>query len=314
MEQCSDEEERDALAHQLAALFTRVSLSRAPHNGLCAFAGGALPHTILSCCQGTLLGMFSTQSVLPLRSTCRDAVAAVAAHPWEDTATLLAGSVALWRRCFPSARCANAKMWVTFSRERVRCHSLALSDADVQHFAGLQALNMSKARRVTALAPLSGIHTLDLTSCEGLTDDALAPLAGVKRLSLWWCVQLTDACLKHLGGIETLNISRCHLITGAGFARLRGLRHLLLRACSAVPMDALAHLEGIHTLVLEGCKQEFSAEALAPLAGVQRLCMSKCKPSAIAAAQALGLPVTLTPISVPGAFFIEFDDGTSWQM
>jgi hypothetical protein len=68
-------------AAEHAASLARISASRSPQGAIAAFAGGALPHTILSCCQGALLAMFSTQDVLPLRATCRDAVAAVAAHP-----------------------------------------------------------------------------------------------------------------------------------------------------------------------------------------------------------------------------------------
>ena len=42
--------------------------------------------------------------------------------------------------------------------------------------------------------------------------------------------------------------------------------------------------------------------------------MTSCKDSAITAALALGLPVTVTPISIPGAFCIEFMDDTTWQV
>ena len=64
-----------------------------PFDAIAAFAGGALPHTILSCCQGVLLGMFSTRAVLPLRATCRDAATAVAAHPWDDLESTIHGYV-----------------------------------------------------------------------------------------------------------------------------------------------------------------------------------------------------------------------------
>jgi hypothetical protein len=37
--------------------------------------------------------MFSTKDVLPLRATCRDAVVAVAAHPWDDLVTTIHGNV-----------------------------------------------------------------------------------------------------------------------------------------------------------------------------------------------------------------------------
>ena len=99
-------------ASKLAALFSRLSLSRPPHP-IAAFAGGALPHTILSCCSATLLSLFSTRAVLPLRATCKDAVAAVAAHPFEDQSALRRGSAAAWRACFPVARAVNVSRWLS---------------------------------------------------------------------------------------------------------------------------------------------------------------------------------------------------------
>ena len=101
-----------APASELAALFSRLSLSRARHP-LSAFAGGALPHTILSCSSAALLSMFSTRAVLPLRATCKDAMAAVAAHPFEDQSALPCGSAAAWRACFPAARAVNVSRWLS---------------------------------------------------------------------------------------------------------------------------------------------------------------------------------------------------------
>jgi len=71
----------------IQSMFARISSSRQPYNQIGAFAGGALPHTILSSCHGTLLSMFTTWQVLPLRVTCRDSVVAVAARRWEDEIT-----------------------------------------------------------------------------------------------------------------------------------------------------------------------------------------------------------------------------------
>ena len=89
-------------------MFTRISASRGEHP-ICAFAGGALPTTLLSCCAGALLPMLSTAAVLPLRAACKEAAAAVAAHPWEDSETLIRGRVRDWRACFPRARAANVE-------------------------------------------------------------------------------------------------------------------------------------------------------------------------------------------------------------
>ena len=91
-----------------AAMFARLSASRGALGPLCAFAGGALPTTILSCCAGALLPLLSTQDVLPLRAACKEAAAAIAQHPWENSETLIMGCVGAWRACFPRARAA---MW-----------------------------------------------------------------------------------------------------------------------------------------------------------------------------------------------------------
>ena len=86
------------------ALFARLSTSRGALGPLAAFAGGALPATVLSACAGALLPLLSTVDVLPLRATCKEAAAAIAQHPWEDTETVIRGRVRHWRACFPRAR------------------------------------------------------------------------------------------------------------------------------------------------------------------------------------------------------------------
>ena len=123
----------------LPTSFARLSSSLRPQDAICAFAGGALPHTILSCCHGTLLGMFDTQAVLPLRATCSDALAAVAAHPWEDMGTEILGSFAHWRACFPSARCGNVH-WFDWSLGVAR--SAPATEEDFDHLSGLWGLSL----------------------------------------------------------------------------------------------------------------------------------------------------------------------------
>ena len=64
-----------------AEMFARISSSRGAMGLLCAFAGGALPTTVLSCCAYTLLQMLSPAALKPLEATCREAARAVAAQP-----------------------------------------------------------------------------------------------------------------------------------------------------------------------------------------------------------------------------------------
>ena len=64
-----------------AQMFARISSSRGIVGPLSAFAGGALPTTILSSCSYTLLQMLSPSAVKPLEATCKEAARAVAAQP-----------------------------------------------------------------------------------------------------------------------------------------------------------------------------------------------------------------------------------------
>jgi hypothetical protein len=62
--------------------------------------------------------------------------------------------------------------------------------------------------------------------------------------------------------------------------------------CVRVTNAGLAHLTGIHTLDMTFCAQITDA-GLAHLTGIQGLVMRSCTPACIAAAHALGLPVTV---------------------
>ena len=90
----------------IRTMFARISASRNHNNPICAFAGGHLPQTILSSCQGTLLSMFSTKTVLPRRSVCKDIKTAIEQYPWEDKHTVIF-KINSWRECFPKARVAK---------------------------------------------------------------------------------------------------------------------------------------------------------------------------------------------------------------
>ena len=126
------------------AIFSRLSASRNALGPLGAFAGGALPTTIFSCCAGTLLRLLSTGDVLPLRATCKEAATAIAQHPWEDSATLIRGRLRDWRACFPRARAANL---ANESRQGGSLRVSPLADADFVHLAGLRAHEESTRAR-----------------------------------------------------------------------------------------------------------------------------------------------------------------------
>ena len=220
-----------------AAALARVSASRSPQDAIAAFAGGALPHTILSCCQGVLLDMLSTRAVLPLRATCRDAVAAVAAHPWDDLRTVIRGNVGpallppgprtqkgAWRGCFPRARSANVSGYTEKYNPYGRRTQIV--DADFVHLVGLGRLNMSSCTSVTdaAFVRLPGIQSLNMSFCNQstITDAAFVPLAGIQSLCMRGCNQdtITDAAFVPLVDIQRLYMFFCH------YARVSAARAL----------------------------------------------------------------------------------------
>ena len=157
---------------------------------LVPLAGGG-QETLLSEVGFVLLPLFTTAEACALRLVCREFLAAVSEHPWEDRDTVIKGSIAAWRACFPHARCANVQHF-EFSGGLNR-RAAPVVDADFVHFEGLRELYMARCTDVTeaAFVHLRGIHTLDMTLCSqgAITDAAFAHLAGIQRLSIWACRQ-----------------------------------------------------------------------------------------------------------------------------
>ena len=128
-----------------AAMLARLSASRPPGQVITAFSGGPDAHSMLSppSVQHALLGCLTTAAALPLRAACADCRAAVAGQAWEDRGTVIKGSIAAWRACFPRARCANVRMWDYYS---ANLRTTPVVDADFVHFEGLRELNMAGCR------------------------------------------------------------------------------------------------------------------------------------------------------------------------
>ena len=121
------------------------------------------PDSVLSHCSGALLPMFDTAEATVLRLLCREFKEAVAQFPWEDDKTVIRGSVAAWRACFPKARWANVT-----EDEDTDGRESPVVDADFVHFVGLRRVNMSWCMSVTdaAFVHLKGSHTLDMAACD----------------------------------------------------------------------------------------------------------------------------------------------------
>jgi hypothetical protein len=108
--------------------------------------------TLLSEAGPALLPFFTTRDACALRLLCHEFRAAVSAHPWEDRRTVIQGSIAAWRACFPRARCANVEQQHMDAADHPR--SAPLVDADFVHFEGLQELRMHGCEMASSLTPL----------------------------------------------------------------------------------------------------------------------------------------------------------------
>ena len=154
---------------------------------LVPLAGGG-QETLLSEVGFVLLPLFTTAEACALRLVCREFLAAVSEHPWEDRETVIQGSIAAWRACFPHARCANVQEVDIIGCGSTRPWHARVVDADFVHFEGLRELYMAHWLDVTdaAFVSLRGIHTLDMCFCyqSTITDAAFAHLAGIQRLCI----------------------------------------------------------------------------------------------------------------------------------
>ena len=263
---------------------------------------GGTQETLLSEVGPVLLPLFTTRDACALRLVCREFLAAAREHPWEDRETVIQGSIAAWRACFPRARCANVGRFTFFGAE---VREAPVYDVDFVHFAGLRELNMAGCVDVTdaAFVHLRGIHSLDTSQCWRLTDAAITHLAGIQRLGMYDCLGITDAAFVHLRGIQLLNIMSCTQLTDAAFVHLRGIKALFMWHCSqpAITDAAFVHLRGIRTLVLDSCTQAtITGATFSSLAGIEALCLYGCHAEAIAAARALDLPVPVSGLHALG--------------
>ena len=203
------------LTRSQAARYTRIPL-----------AGGGQETLLSEVGAQYLLPFFTTADACALRLVCREFLAAVTEQPWEDRETVIHGSIAAWRACFPRARCANVRQGDWDNGAIIR--AAPVGDADFVHFEGLRELRMAGCRGVTdaAFVHLRGIHTLDMLMCNlgGITDAAFVHLQGIHTLRMSSCSQesITDAAFVHLEGIQRLSIDSCNqaTITDAAFGHL----------------------------------------------------------------------------------------------
>ena len=264
------------------------------------------PDSVLSHCYGALLPMFTTEEATVLRLVCKEFKDTVAEFPWRDMDTVIHGSVAAWRACFPKARRANINQEVWRQGRRKPA-----TDTDFHYLEGLEWLDMTSCTSVTdaAFVHLKGITTLLMGRCSqveitdaafarlqgsiksldmchsspSVTGAAFVHLRGIKELFMKFCRQDTicDASFEHLVGLETLDMGGCNqlTITSGAFQYLKGIKSLTMWGCTqdTITDAAFTHLKGIHTLNMAYCDQPtISDEALVPLKGVHSLCLWGC--------------------------------------
>jgi hypothetical protein len=184
------------------------------------------PDSVLSHCYGALLPMFDTVEANTLRQLCREFKSTVADFPWEDDQTVIRGSVAAWRACFPRARWANLRDYSLYRSDR----RTPVVDADFVHFVGLKRLNMSACTQITdaAFVHLKGICSLNMSFCgqDTITDAAFVHLKGIHTLDIEGCTQLSDVVMAPLKGIHTLYMGDCPQLTTAVYTHLKGIKRL----------------------------------------------------------------------------------------
>ena len=264
-----------------------VTRSQAARLSRIPLAGGGQETLLSEVGAQYLLPFFTTAEACALRLVCREFLAAVTEHPWEDRGTVIQGSIAAWRACFPHARCANVRKWNMDDEAAIRAAHVV--DADFVHFEGLRELYMAGCEDVTdaAYLHLRGIHTLDMGWCyqDTITDAAFAHLAGIERLSIRFCNQatITDAAFAHLRGVKLLNMSYCRQLTGAAFVHLRGIHTLQMSSCDqpTITDAAFAHLQGVRVLGMRDCRHDSVAAARSlglPVGAFLSECYSLCPP------------------------------------
>jgi hypothetical protein len=227
--------------------------------------------------QRSVMSLLWQEEALPLRSAsraCRDAVAEHAWGDWREGHSLVKGSLAAWRRCFPHATAVSLNM-----------HTRA-QDADLVHLRGIHKVDIQGCTQITdaGLAHLHGVLELYMDRCTGVTDAGLAHLAGIHTLYAW-DVQITDAALAHLSGIFKLDISGCTLVTDAGLAHLRGIHTLHMDGCTRITDAGLEHISSVHTLQMRNCPQITAAG----VAHLKKLCVLRTRGCTLRVLE--GLPV-----------------------
>src|SRR3989338_9650836 len=87
------------------------------------------------------------------------------------------------------------------------------------------------SRRNESVKMLRGLHTLNISGCENITDESIKMLGGLHTLNISNCKNITDESVKMLGGLNTLDLSNCNNITDESVKMLGNVHTLYLSYC-----------------------------------------------------------------------------------
>lgn len=211
-----------ALVYIQTHMYARISSSRVPATEIVAFAGGPNPHTLLQAMSNTLLDMFDTSSVLPLRAVNKDFKNAIATHAWANM-TIVKRDLAHWRACFPRAQSVNlSNLYNT------------LVDTDLVH--------------------VQGIKNLDMSYCWRITGESFHYLRGIQQLTIRGCWKITDNAIQQLVGIRDLDVICCKGIMGSTLIDIWTIRNLQLCWCNCEAIVQAVGIKKMQKLTIVDCK------------------------------------------------------------
>lgn len=146
-----------------------------------------------------------------------------------------------------------------------------------------------------SIARLKGLHSLNLASCNRISDVSLKyafNFPELQSLSLSKCQQISvtgiECIVNTCPSIKTLNLSDCHNLTDQAIdlisARMKRLTHLYIERCSQISdfsLDSIAmNCKRLKLLDVRGCRSVCSEPNLRVenLRSLQRILMSKPGP------------------------------------
>ena len=106
---------------------------------------------------------------------------------------------------------------------------------------------------------MKGVHTINLSYCNNITDQGLQYLKGVHTINLSYCNKITDQGLQYLAdksalisgklkGVHTINLSHCN-ITDQGLQYLKGVHKIDLYMCHKITNQCLQYLDENGSLI-----------------------------------------------------------------